>query len=43
MVFSPDLNINQNISANIKSMHKITPIIIPLVGIIIISGIQKGV
>ena len=37
MVFSPDLDINQNISANIKSLHRITPIIMPLVGIAIIS------
>jgi len=37
MVYSADLNINQNISANMKNVHKITPIILPLVGIIIIS------
>jgi len=37
MLFSPDLDINQNISANIKGLHRITPIIIPLVGIAIIS------
>ena len=37
MVYSADLDINQNISANIKNIHKITPIIIPIVGVIIIS------
>jgi len=37
MVFSPDLNINQNISANIKGIHKITPMILPLTGITIIA------
>lgn len=37
MVFSSDLNINQNISANIKSIKKITPLIMPLTGMAIIS------
>ena len=36
MLFSPDLDINQNITANIKSMSKITPKIIPLIGMVII-------
>ncbi len=37
MLFSPDLDINQNISANIKNLHRVTPIIMPLVGMVIIS------
>lgn len=37
MVFSPDLDINQNIAANIKNIHRITPIIIPLIGVTIIA------
>ena len=37
MPFSPDLDINQNISANMKSLHRVTPIIMPLLGLIIIS------
>jgi hypothetical protein len=37
MAFSPDLNINQNITANMKSIHKITPIIMPAFGAVIIS------
>jgi len=36
MIFSPDLDINQNITANIKSIHKLTPMIIPLLGVTII-------
>jgi hypothetical protein len=37
MLFSPNLDINQNISANIKELHRMTPIIMPLVGGAIIS------
>ncbi len=37
MAFSPDLDINQNISANIKNLHRVTPIIMPLLGLVIIS------
>jgi hypothetical protein len=37
MAYSPDLDINQNISANIKNLHKITPIIMPVIGVLVIS------
>jgi len=41
MPFSPDLDINENISANMKNLQRVTtkiiPSILPLIGVIIIS------
>jgi hypothetical protein len=36
MLFSPDLDINQNITANMKNISRITPSIMPIIGITII-------
>lgn len=41
MSFSPDLNINENITANMKNLHRVTtkiiPAIMPIIGIAVIS------